>query len=204
VSQQIVVMYNKSYILGSTSPRRKEILAHTGMQFEVVSPDFDEESVIFDGVPDEYVARISDGKWRSLAEKYPDQRIICADTAVFIDNQVLNKPASKAEAFAMLSSLQGRSHLVKTGMTLGSAEHHVFGVATTEVHFVPLTAVQIEAYLNSVHVLDKAGAYTIQGLGSLLVAKIVGCYDTVLGMPLQLLNQLMKKLESDLWVHIGQ
>lgn len=197
-------MYNHSYILGSTSPRRREILAYTGLPFAVVSPDFVEETVAFDGTPDQYVLTITEGKWRSLSDRYPDHCIICADTAVFIDDRVLNKPESHEEAFEMLTALQGRCHLVKTGVKIGSAAKHVSGTATTEVHFTTLTPQQINTYLSHVHVLDKAGAYTIQGLGSLLVARIVGCYDNVLGMPLQLLNQLMKQLEGDLWLHVGR
>lgn len=189
----------KRLILGSQSPRRKEILSYFGIPFEQVTPPFVEEAVPFRGDPAAYVLEISKGKAQSLSSIYPKAVILTADTAVFCNGKIYNKPESEEEACAFLSEFSGRWQSVFTGVTvrLGKEEHQ--GCEETRLLFNPLTQEQIRHFVAKKLWIGKAGGYTIQAAGSLLVKQIEGCYYNVTGLPVNMSYTLLSRVGIDLW-----
>jgi septum formation protein len=169
-------------ILASSSPRRKELLENLHLKFEISSSDVD-ESYDPKMKPEEIVMELANRKAKVIAEKNPSSFVIGSDTIVAVDGQVLGKPLTKDEAFKMLKLLSGRTHSVFTGVAIVSPEKKVTFFEKTDVTFWELTDEEIEAYIKSGEPFDKAGAYGIQGLGSMLVKQISGDYFTVVGLP---------------------
>ena len=171
-------------ILASNSPRRRYLLAQAGLKFSVVPSEFNESSVILSS-PESYVKCLAEAKAIDISDKYPDKWIIGADTIVFIDNSILGKPVSWADARRMLNMLSGRTHQVHTGYCIcRKAEDRLFSeTVTTDVSFKRLSEKEIEWYVDSGEPLDKAGAYAIQGIGAFLVKRINGSYTNVVGLP---------------------
>lgn len=171
-------------ILASKSPRRRYLLQQAGLKFSVIPSDFDESSVKLSS-PQSYVRRLAEAKAMDIARKYPDSWIIGADTIVFLDNTILGKPASRAEARTMLQSLSAKTHQVLTGYCIccKSLDRFFSATVTTDVCFKALTPREIDWYVNSGEPFDKAGAYAIQGIGTFLVKRINGSYTNVVGLP---------------------
>jgi septum formation protein len=184
-------------ILASTSPRRKELLREIGMDFRVVPSDAAE--LHHDQLTAREVSRINAyRKARAVAKKFPDALVLGADTLVYVDNNLLGKPASLEDAYAMLEQLQGRTHEVITAMCLMNLRNHrqkIFA-ETTFVTFRPLDASKIRRYLNHVNPLDKAGAYAIQENGDQIVEKISGSYANVVGLPMEMLRAELSAWET--------
>jgi septum formation protein len=186
---------NLQLILASGSPRRKELLEILGFPFEVVVSR--SEEVIHEDMPPEKLAgQLALGKALDVAQKYQSGLVIGADTIVVLENQILGKPATKEEARQKLSLLSGSSNQVITGLAVvdaGSGEKQV-AYETTKVWFRHLEAKEIEWYVETGEPMDKAGAYGIQGKGSILVDKIEGCYFNVVGLPLTRLYLMLKEM----------
>ena len=135
------------------------------------------------------------GKCAAVAAKMGDELpVIAADTIVVIDNVILGKPQDVAAAKAMLQRLSGRTHQVMTGVAVSYKGQKMSEVCVTDVSFRQLTAEEIDAYIATGEPMDKAGAYGIQGRGAVLVEKINGCYNNVVGLPLSLLYLMMQRL----------
>jgi septum formation protein len=176
-------------ILASTSPRRAELLRLLKLDFRVI-PSTATEILDEQLSPFEVCQLNARRKARAVAKKNPDSLVLGADTLVFIDGEIMGKPASRAEAERMLTRLQGRTHQVVTGICLLHLRTHrqtVFAESTA-VTFHPLNEVKIRRYLNRVNPLDKAGAYAIQEEGDLIVEKIDGSYTNVVGLPVERLT----------------
>ena len=185
------------FILASASERRKELLSRIVKDFEVRVSDFDEESVQVNNNIEEYVKTLSQGKAKSVALNYSsDSIIIGADTIVVIDNKVLGKPKDKNDAFRMLKSLSNNVHRVYSGVTVINNSTKVIKSEClyTEVYFSELSDEEIWKYIDTGECLDKAGAYGIQGFGGVFVKSINGCYYNVVGLPLNLLNKMIKEI----------
>lgn len=185
------------FILASASERRKELLSRIVKDFEVRVSDFDEESVHVNEDIEEYVKILSEGKAKSVALNYSsDSIIIGADTIVVIDNNVLGKPKDKNDAFRMLKALSNNVHRVYSGVTVINNTTKVIKSEClyTEVYFSELSDEEIWKYIDTEECLDKAGAYGIQGFGGVFVKKINGCYYNVVGLPLNLLNKMIKEI----------
>lgn len=183
-------------ILASKSPRRVEILEKIVKEFEVVQSNFDENTVNFKGDIEKYVKDLSRNKAIEVSKRLNEPSIvIAADTVVFQDGKVLEKPKNEEDAFSMLSSLSGNTHKVYSGICLINTYNDtvVTDCDCTEVRFSELNPRQIRNYINSGEPMDKAGAYGIQGLGGAFVEGINGCYYNVMGLPL---NKLYKALEN--------
>lgn len=189
----------RDLILASASPRRRELLEKLGLKFTVCPANVDE-----DRLPDEdalaYPLRTAVKKAMAVADGRENAIVIAADTVVALDDEILGKPKSEDEAKAMLRRLSGREHIVITGIGIADT---VSGrtLSTTEqtiVYFYPLTAEEIDAYVASGEPMDKAGAYGIQGKGSLLVRKIDGDYFNVVGLPLGKLYRLLLNMDADI------
>ena len=180
-------------ILASASPRRADLLRECGLEFTVLRSTAEELSPEH-LTPQELCQLNAHRKARAVAKKVPDALVLAADTLVFLGREVLGKPASKSEAFEMLSRLQGRTHQVVTGVTLLRLRSHretMFAVST-DVRFRPLEQKEIKAYLAKINPLDKAGAYAIQEHGELIVEEISGSYSNVVGLPLERLQAELK------------
>lgn len=169
-------------LLASGSPRRSEILRALGVPFEVHAVDIDERPLPGEA-PRVYVSRLARGKRVAARAVRPSGAILAADTTVTIDGAVLGKPAGDADACAMLERLAGRAHEVLTAISIeldGQAHEEV---VSTEVVFAPLARRTIERYVATGEGRDKAGSYAIQGIGGAFVARIVGSYSNVVGLP---------------------
>jgi septum formation protein len=172
-------------ILASASPRRRALLEMAGFDFALMPANIDETTP--DGLtPAEVVAFLSEKKALHVQGLLDVEAVVIgADTVVAIDGLILGKPHSEAEAFHMLSRLQGRAHTVYTGVSLVSTWGETRGfVESARVFFRPLTEVEIYAYIATGEPFDKAGAYGIQEKGALLVERIEGDFFSVMGFPL--------------------
>jgi septum formation protein len=171
-------------ILASQSPRRRYLLERAGLRFSVIPSEFDESSIPM-SPPDDYVRSLATEKARDIAHRYPDNWVIGADTIVVVENRVLGKPASSAEARDMLLRLSGRTHYVLTGFCVCrlSGAQLFAETVRTEVLFKELTSAEIDWYIQTGEPFDKAGAYAIQGIGTFLVRRINGSYTNVVGLP---------------------
>ena len=178
-------MNDYSFILASTSPRRREMLERAGFFFEVVAPPDDDNSRMAELSPTTLVADQALAKGRAVASARPEEYVLAADTVVVLYGRVMGKPADEAEARVMLTDLAGRVHEVLTGFCLLRGEEIISReVVRTKVEFRGLGSAEIEAYTATGSPLDKAGAYGIQDLGGGLVRAIEGSYTNVVGLPL--------------------
>ncbi len=181
-------------ILASGSPRRIELLKMLGCKFQII-PSQIEEKINPHLSPVQNAKRIARLKSLGVASKFSEGIIIAADTMVVLNKKILGKPKNKKEAREMLKNLSGKEHEVITGLAIINAKtKKIFQDAViTKVKFMELNDNLIRKYIASGETLDKAGAYAIQGKGSLMIESIKGDYFNVVGLPLNALNQLLKK-----------
>lgn len=187
-------------VLASQSPRRRALLASLGVPFEVI-PSAAEE-IDHGAAPAQIVINNANAKLRDVSARLDTPAlVIAADTLVFLGGEVLSKPKDRAEAIDMLRRLSGNTHHVVTGLAAGDTAtgQHIDGSETTAVSFRPLSTPEIERFVDIVNPLDRAGAYTVDGPGSLLVARYDGCYYNVLGLPLVKLDMLLRALGTHLF-----
>lgn len=191
-------------VLASGSPRRKELLAKTGLKFSVVVSGGEEKAETSD--PAETVEKLSLDKASAVAdllqaEKEP-QLIIGADTVVACDGEILGKPSDREDAFRMLWKLQGQTHQVYTGVTLLLKKKHTWQAHTfsekTDVQFYPVSREELLAYIETGEPMDKAGSYGIQVGFGIYVKGICGDYNNVVGLPVGRLVYELKKLGIDI------
>jgi septum formation protein len=181
-------------ILASASPRRKEILASAGLNFEVCPSAIDEAPLAGER-PEDYARRVARDKALSVAAQTPAGSLVLgADTIVVADEEILGKPRDAADAARMLRILSGVSHQVITGVCIVRAPAELIALRheTTAVTFRDLDDDEISNYVASGEPLDKAGAYGIQGLASKFVTRVEGCYFNVVGLPVALVYELLK------------
>jgi septum formation protein len=185
---------NRTIILASASPRRKELLEKIGLTFSV-DPSDSTESLRLDLQPEGMAKAISLEKALRVAPKYPDAIIISADTFGIFRGKIIGKPSTPDEAKTILTALSGKSHRVITGYTiLDTMSKKVTNHSVeTRVYFKNLSPEEIDNYVKTGEPLDKAGAYGIQGLGSIIVEKIKGDYYNVMGLPISALVESLKK-----------
>ncbi len=179
-------------ILASTSPRRRELLQQLGYVFTILPSPYTETNDPT-RLPVDLVREQSLGKALAIAIAHPQALVLGADTLVVCDGQIFGKPTSPQEARIMLQQLQGRWHEVCTGMALVEGTQQAVFDQITRVCLIPLTQSEISWYVGTGEPLDKAGAYAIQGMGTAFVQEIQGCYATVVGLPVPLLYQELKK-----------
>ena len=184
-------------ILASASPRRAELLQQLNLEFQIVpgaiAETFDEQLS-----PLELCQLNAHRKACVIAKKHPDALVLGADTLVFLEGEIMGKPADVAEARRMLGRLQGRTHQVVTGVSLihlRALSERTFAVST-DVTFHPLTAEEINGYLSKMNPLDKAGAYAIQEHGDSIISEISGSFSNVVGLPVERMEE-----ELMLWLN---
>jgi septum formation protein len=183
--------------LASASPRRREILASLGIPFDVVIPDVEE---LTDGAPEEVVVENARRKAAAGRQAGEDTLTLGVDTEVILAGRLLGKASDRTEARRRLEALSGRTHTVLSGLVLYGvsprdaelAERS--GVARSEVTFRELDETTLETYLASGEWRDRAGAYAIQGLGSILIERVEGDFSNVVGLPVTLLLALAPEL----------
>ena len=180
-------MDNYRYVLASNSPRRKELLAGLGLDFEVRVIDGIDESYPA-SLPASQVAQfIAEKKAQAYrASMAPDELIITADTVVIVGSDILGKPKDEVDAVRMLREISGRTHQVTTGVCLTTATRQRSFSVTTDVTFKQLTDAEIQHYVSTYRPFDKAGAYGIQEwIGYIGVTGLNGSYYNVMGLPVQ-------------------
>lgn len=196
---------SKKIILGSASPRRRELLSRIGIAFEVRTSDGEE--LYHSTAPEEIVKELALMKAENVAGDLVNERkcapedtiVIGADTIVVLDGKILGKPKDEKDAADMIRALQGRSHEVYTGVALldynaqGSRNVSVHAVGT-KVYVNPMDEKEISAYISTGEPMDKAGAYGIQGRFAAYIDRIEGDYYNVVGLPVSYVYRMLKKL----------
>ena len=168
------------FILASSSPRRKELLAKLIPEYDILVPDVDER--LLDLSPSDLAAEESKIKAYAIASSHPDDEVLACDTIVVLDGKILGKPASEADAIAMLRRESGKKQIVLSGYTYIGKGKEITRTVATDVYFNELSPELIADYVTKKKPLDKAGGYGIQD-GYPLIARIEGSYDNVMGLP---------------------
>ncbi len=183
-------------LLGSASPRRRELLEMMGLDFEVIKiKDVDE--VYPEDMPAEivpvYLSQLKGSAYKG--ELHPGELLVTADTVVILEGEILGKPGSENGAVEMLKRLSGKTHNVVTGVTLTTTDSSHSFSENTEVKFAQLSEDEIQWYVNRYKPLDKAGAYGVQEwIGAVGVTGMSGCYYNVMGLPTSALYRELKHL----------
>lgn len=200
-----------TFILASASPRRREILAHLGLDFSILCADADESSDERDGA--KLVEILSLRKAHAVRDRLiregtevQDTVILASDTVVVSpDGEILGKPKNREDAVRMLRSLSGRTHYVISGLAVWTQEKEVASHEVTKVTFMPLTEDIIDRYVDSGEPMDKAGAYGIQDTAALWIEGIEGDYFNVVGLPVHRLECVLKEnFGLSLWKNGGR
>jgi len=185
------------FVLASASPRRRELLRNAGFDFDVQPSQVMEKGQSGEP-PEQFARRAAREKAMQVAASSPAGSLVLgADTVVVIDGETLGKPSDPEDATRMLQVLSGRTHQVHTGVCLVRAPGRIEALehATTLVTFRGLDEEEIRRYVESGEPMDKAGAYAVQGLASKFVTRILGCYSNVVGLPVPLVYEILKKAE---------
>lgn len=191
----------KPIILASASPRRRELLSLAGYDFTVQASSVDE--IITKTVPADIVQELSYQKASAVAAlQSEDCLVIGSDTLVAYGNKVMGKPENQADAIRTISRLAGNVHQVYSGVTILEVENHsikksVTFCEATDVHVMPMTPDEIEAYVACGECMDKAGSYAIQGKFAVYIKGIHGDYYNVMGLPIAHLHQVLQLSFSD-------
>lgn len=185
---------DKKIILASQSPRRRELLAGLGLEFSTISLDINESFDREIYKSNQITEYLSAKKANAYNDLKPDEIIITSDTTVWANNESLEKPENREDAFRMISNLSNTTHSVYTSVTIKSIEKEVTFTAETKVKFAELSEEEIYFYIDQYQPFDKAGAYGIQEwIGYIGVEKIEGSYFNVMGLPV---HQLYKELQK--------
>jgi septum formation protein len=175
-------MNSAQLVLASASPRRQELLDQIGISY-IVKPVCIDEQVLTGELADTYVRRVTALKAAKAKQAEQGLPVLAADTAVVLDGNIMGKPQSQQDALNMLGCLSGRTHRVYSAVSLWGELHRQM-LSVTEVSFRTITEAEMLAYWHSGEPVDKAGAYAIQGLGSIFVRTVQGSYSGVMGLPL--------------------
>lgn len=184
----------KPIILASSSPRRRELLEHLHIPFEIMVANIDETPV--EGLtPGQQVERLAALKAQTVARRVDRGLVIGADTIVVKEGRLLGKPRDAAAARQMLTWLQGQVHQVYSGLAVidAASGKKVLTHQCTEVQFKPMSGTEIDRYIATGEPMDKAGAYAVQGLGAVFIEGIRGCYFNVVGLPVGQLAEALKE-----------
>jgi septum formation protein len=185
----------KKIILASTSPRRHGLAQQMGLEFEIVPSGY-EEDMSMDMGPDELAMALAYGKAKDVAEKTNEGIVLGVDTFISFNGQKLGKPKTEEKARELLKSFSGKELQVYSGVVLIDCEtgQEIKDFEVSEVKFKELSDEEIENYIKTGEPLDKAGAFAIQGLGSIFIEKVNGCYANIVGLPIANVYKNLKKL----------
>lgn len=197
----MVLSYNlvmkRKIILASASPRRRELLKKVVKDFKII-PSRVDESRIKAGSPKEFAVKAALAKALDIAKKARNTIVIGADTIVVLNKKILGKPRTKKEAIKMLGGLSGRTHQVMTGLALidTGRKKLIIGMEITKVRMKKVAKRDIIEYVRSGRPMDKAGSYGIQEIEEIFIDKVVGDYENVVGLPVRLTKELLRKLRG--------
>ncbi|MFC1638085.1 Maf family protein [Patescibacteria group bacterium] len=189
----------KRLILASTSPRRKELLAQIGLEFDILPGDY-EEDMTKDLVSEELAKELAYGKAQDVANKVESGVVIGCDTFIEHEGKKMGKPKSEEDAKNILRSISGQVIKVYSGVAIidKDSDREVVDFEVTDIKIKELSEKEIDDYIATGEPLDKAGAFAIQGRGAVFVEKVDGCYSSVVGMPLFRLYAGLQKLGIDI------
>lgn len=193
--------------LASQSPRRAQLLAQLGVPHRLLLAEGDEDAEALEAerrgeLPAAYVERVTRAKLaaarqRSSARGLPSAPILAADTTVAIGTRILGKPSDAAHAQAMLVALSGRTHRVLTAVAVSAGRRTLFALSISRVHFAPIAAAEIAAYVAGREPFGKAGAYAVQGRAAAWITRIDGSYTGIMGLPLHDTARLLRQAHVD-------
>ncbi|PWU15325.1 MAG: septum formation protein Maf [Chlamydiae bacterium] len=189
-------------VLASSSPRRAEILRYFSLPFIQHPSHFDESVILFHKDPESYAKELAEKKASLVTDTFSQEVVLAADTVVYFKEKIYNKPKNPEEAFTMLLELSNQWHVVITAVAVCKKDVCYSALEKSYVLFNPLTEEQIRLYHKSDPCLDKAGGYGIQGSGSILVNRIIGCYYNIIGLPINLVADLLSKMQVNLWHYL--
>lgn len=189
----------KNLVLASSSPRRREILGLFAPKLEIIPSQINED-ILSDETPETYVLRLAKEKADDIAKSCKDKFVVGADTTVVCEGNILAKPLDATDAKRMLKQLSGNWHSVLTGVAVINtiSNKQAIDICQTQVKFNQLTDQEIDWYIATGEPFDKAGAYAIQGYGSIFIEEIAGNYLNVVGLPITLVRKLLKAVDGDL------
>lgn len=182
------------FILASSSPRRRELLGKAGYEFRIVSPEVDEREVGLSVTdPVEHAKVLAVAKARDVAERYPDELVMGADTVVDFEGHIIGKPADAADAERITRMLFSRPHKVITGLALVKAAEglEIVRADVTVVYPHKLSDEQVRGHIEGNGWEGKAGAYGIQETGDEFVERIEGSFTNVMGLPMELVEEVL-------------
>ena len=183
-------------VLASGSPRRSEIMNSVGWPFVKDVPDIDESER--DGEsPEDYVRRLAAEKAQAVAGSHPGEIVLAADTTVVINGKIIGKPNDDEHAREMIEMLSGNWHEVLTGVAVAKNGNAEVGMQRTRVKFAAMNDKEIEFLVSEGDPLDKAGAYAVQAQAALFIEAIVGDYWNVVGLPISLVYEMVKKVRDE-------
>lgn len=190
----------KKIILASTSPRRHGLAQQMGLEFEIVPSNY-EEDMSMDMGPAELAKTLSYGKAKEVASRMKEGIVLGVDTFVVFEGKKLGKPKSEEDAFNMLRSFSGKSQEVYSGVALINCEtgEEIQDYEVTKVKFRDMDDLEIKNYIKTREPMDKAGAYGIQGLSSIFIEKVDGCYSNAVGFPIYNIYKNLKKIGVDIF-----
>ena len=190
-------MIQNHLILASASPRRRELLTLMGIAFTVCAVDVDERR---EGASQDVVRDLAFRKAAAAAEKHPGKTVLGADTLVFCQGETLGKPSDEADALRMLRLLSGNTNIVYTGVCLidGRTGRADVRLDRTEVQFTRFSDESALRYIRTGEPMDKAGAYGVQGMGGMFVSAIQGSPSNVIGLPMQLVRDMLMSIGWEL------
>lgn len=189
--------------LASQSPRRRQLLEQLGIAHETLLPGPDEDAEALEQVlpaerPDDYVRRVTTAKLAAARERLARRGlaalpVLCSDTTVALDRDILGKPADAADALAMLRRLSGRSHRVLTAVSLAWGGQEAQALSISQVRLAEIPEAALQAYVDSGEPMGKAGAYAIQGRIAGWISHMDGSYSGIMGLPLYETAQLLRR-----------
>jgi len=190
----------KKIILATTSLRRHELAKRMGLEFDIIPSNY-EEDMTLNLPPKELVLKFSSGKAKDVVEKCKEGIVIGVDTIVVFNNKKLGKPKNEEDAFKMLKSFSGKAQKVYSGICLIDCETRetIQDFEITDVYFREMSDSEIKNYIATKEPMGKAGAYAIQGLSSIFIQKINGCYFNVMGFPIYNIYKNLNKMGVDIF-----
>lgn len=180
-------------VLASASPRRRQLLSRLGVDFTVVPSGVLERGQFPGERPEAYARALARQKARDVAARHPDAVVLAADTVVALHGRSLGKPSNAEDACRMLDLLRGNTHLVLTAVAVRCGEREEVDTGQADVSLRAFSGAEAKAYVSTGEPMDKAGAYAIQGEGGRLIQAVSGCYNAVVGLPLCVTAELLRR-----------
>jgi len=187
-------------ILATGSPTRRKIAEKTGLKFEFIPSNY-EENMELDLEPEKLVMELAHGKALDVAKNINEGIVIGIDTFIYFNGQIIGKPKDKEDAYKILKALSNKVHLVYTGIAFIDAKEKkvIQDFDITKVKFRDLDEKEIIQYIESGEPMNKAGAYAIQENGDILIERVEGCYLNIVGFPYDKIIKGLKKLDVDVF-----